>query len=277
MIEFLSSENLLKFFDFNEQGYVYFILAFLIYLAVFLLLVWISIGIYVFVDLRRRGVRFFWALIGGLLAFLFNFPALVVYVILRPDKTKDEAEWEELERLFISQDVEGHKVCMGCGEVVKPEHLFCPGCGLQYRSHCECGEIIDNEWRFCPYCKRENLSYQNIATAIEGQQLKTKETKKEVTKTPSPKPTRQISFKSYTTKAVGVFVGMKNAVKNMIKKISIPKRNFSGINKTYKNVANKFTTTDTKKQKIENQTQKKHNKQKKKSSKKSKRKGKKKK
>lgn len=241
MIQFLSSENLLNFFDFNEQGYVYFILAFAVYVILFLLLVWIAMGIYVFMDLRKRGKGFLISILGGLVVFIFNLPGLIVYLILRPNKTSEEQEWEELERLFISQDVDGHKVCSGCRSVVKPEHLFCPSCGLQYRSRCECGELIDNEWRFCPYCKRENLSFNVISAAQQNKKLESdfnspKELKGETKKVEPDRSEPKVSYVVIVKHYLG---RIGKSVKTVVSKISVPKIRMPKFKKKYLNVANR--------------------------------------
>jgi RNA polymerase subunit RPABC4/transcription elongation factor Spt4 len=46
--------------------------------------------------------------------------------------------------------------CGQCGEIVEPDHVYCPNCGekTSQLAFCECGEELRSDWSFCPACGR---------------------------------------------------------------------------------------------------------------------------
>jgi len=61
-------------------------------LGIFLLLFWICICIWVYFDVRTRYKRRITALLVTLFVLIFNIPALIIYVVLRPEHTKEEIQ-----------------------------------------------------------------------------------------------------------------------------------------------------------------------------------------
>ena len=59
-------------------------------LGIFLILFWICICIWVFFDVRTRYKRRITAILVTLFVLIFNIPALIIYVVLRPEHTKEE-------------------------------------------------------------------------------------------------------------------------------------------------------------------------------------------
>jgi len=59
-------------------------------LGIFLFLFWICISIWVYFDVRTRYKRRITAILVTLFVFIFNIPALIIYVVLRPEHTKEE-------------------------------------------------------------------------------------------------------------------------------------------------------------------------------------------
>jgi Arc/MetJ-type ribon-helix-helix transcriptional regulator/RNA polymerase subunit RPABC4/transcription elongation factor Spt4 len=46
--------------------------------------------------------------------------------------------------------------CGQCGEIVAPDHVYCPNCGekTSQLAFCECGDELRSDWAFCPTCGR---------------------------------------------------------------------------------------------------------------------------
>jgi Arc/MetJ-type ribon-helix-helix transcriptional regulator/RNA polymerase subunit RPABC4/transcription elongation factor Spt4 len=46
--------------------------------------------------------------------------------------------------------------CGQCGEIVDPDHVYCPNCGEKTAqlAFCECGDELRSDWAFCPACGR---------------------------------------------------------------------------------------------------------------------------
>jgi len=61
-------------------------------LGIFLLLFWICICIWVYFDVRTRYKRRITAILVTLFVLIFNIPALIIYVVLRPEHTKEEIQ-----------------------------------------------------------------------------------------------------------------------------------------------------------------------------------------
>lgn len=59
-------------------------------LGIFLILFWICICIWVYFDVRTRYKRRITAILVTLFVLIFNIPALIIYVVLRPEHTKEE-------------------------------------------------------------------------------------------------------------------------------------------------------------------------------------------
>lgn len=61
-------------------------------LGIFLILFWICICIWVYFDVRTRYKRKLTAILVTLFVLIFNIPALIIYVVLRPEHTKEEIQ-----------------------------------------------------------------------------------------------------------------------------------------------------------------------------------------
>lgn len=59
-------------------------------LGIFLALFWLCICIWVYFDVRTRYKRRITAILVTLFVLIFNIPALIIYVVLRPEHTKEE-------------------------------------------------------------------------------------------------------------------------------------------------------------------------------------------
>lgn len=165
------NDKLLDFFAFNQDGYVfYFFIA-----GVYLLIMFLAFGIYAFVDSRKRGVNTVIALIIGIVVLIFNIPALILYLILRPSKTKAENEWEELERKFLSHEVDDFISCDACNTILSADDLYCLNCGKQHRAKCSCGKLIESNWAYCPQCGKSSIYYKKVKRDVRAEQLELEE------------------------------------------------------------------------------------------------------
>ncbi|HYF79766.1 MAG TPA: zinc ribbon domain-containing protein [Symbiobacteriaceae bacterium] len=89
---------------------------------------WVSVAWWVFVDARRRGQN---ALAWGVLALMTNLVGAAVYVAARPDT----------------------QPCHTCGSEVEATFSYCPYCGDQLHRTCNtCRTQIKPAWRYCPAC-----------------------------------------------------------------------------------------------------------------------------
>lgn len=121
----------------------------------FLIVVWIALIAWTFLDARRRiEDPVLVACATG--ASLFPFVGSIVYSILRPPEFLDDARERELEirasELRVKQLEE--QSCPNCGYPIERTYLRCPNCRARVKDPCEnCEKPIDPRWVMCPYCE----------------------------------------------------------------------------------------------------------------------------
>jgi hypothetical protein len=116
----------------------------------YVFLLWAVIIIWVARDVVARTKNLFFQTFALLLVTFLNFFGLLLYLILRPQKTLAERYYEDLEQktLATSDDL-----CTGCGREVGLNFRFCPGCGAEARVPCHhCKKLIGKLWTACAYC-----------------------------------------------------------------------------------------------------------------------------
>ena len=80
-------------------------------------------------------------------------PGLLLYFILRPQRTLGEAYVESLEEEAWRRSVADVNVCPSCQQNIEPDYLFCPWCQARLRRTCpRCERPILLRWKLCPYC-----------------------------------------------------------------------------------------------------------------------------
>jgi Double zinc ribbon len=124
-------------------------------LLLFLVVVWIALVVWTFLDARRR-IRDPVLVACATGASLFPFVGTVVYSILRPPEFIEDAHERELEiraaELRLKQLEE--QSCSNCGYPIERNYLRCPNCRTRVKDPCEsCGKPIDPRWTICPYCE----------------------------------------------------------------------------------------------------------------------------
>jgi len=123
--------------------------------VLFLVVVWIALIAWTFLDARRRiEDPVLVACATG--ASLFPYVGTVVYSILRPPDFLEDARERELEiraaELRVRQLEE--QSCSNCGHPIERTYLRCPSCRARLKDPCEsCQKPIDPRWTVCPYCE----------------------------------------------------------------------------------------------------------------------------
>ena len=142
---------LLALFGITDEGLNLFVNLVLLFLVV----VWIALVAWTFLDARRR-TRDPVLVACATAASLFPFVGTIVYAILRPPEFLEDARERELEiraaELRVRQ-LEEHS-CPNCGYPIERAYLRCPDCGARVKDPCEgCQKPIDPRWTICPYCE----------------------------------------------------------------------------------------------------------------------------
>jgi hypothetical protein len=123
--------------------------------VLFLVVVWIALIAWTFLDARRR-IKDPVLVACATGASLFPFVGSMVYSILRPPEFLDDARERELEirasELRVKQLEE--QSCPNCAYPIERTYLRCPNCRARVKDPCEnCEKPIDPRWVVCPYCE----------------------------------------------------------------------------------------------------------------------------
>jgi Double zinc ribbon len=123
--------------------------------VLFLVVVWIALIAWTFLDARRR-IQDPVLVACATGASLFPFVGSIVYSILRPPEFLDDARERELEirasELRVKQLEE--QSCPNCAYPIERTYLRCPNCRARVKDPCEnCEKPIDPRWVVCPYCE----------------------------------------------------------------------------------------------------------------------------
>ena len=121
----------------------------------FLVVVWIALIAWTFLDARRR-IKDPVLVACATGASLFPFVGSIVYSILRPPEFLEDAKERELEirasELRVRQLEE--QSCPNCAYPIERSYLRCPNCRARVKDPCEnCEKPIDPRWVVCPYCE----------------------------------------------------------------------------------------------------------------------------
>lgn len=124
-------------------------------LVLMLVVVWLALIVYTYLDARRRISDPF--LVGcATLASFIPYLGTAIYAIVRPPEFLEDAHERELEieaaELRVRQLKEAS--CPGCGFPIERNYLRCPQCQRRLKDPCRsCGKPVDRRWALCPYCE----------------------------------------------------------------------------------------------------------------------------
>ncbi len=119
----------------------------------YLLALWFVLAVWTFRDIETRSRSVVTQVFSTLLVVLFWVPGLLLYRLLRPNETLDEAYQRSLEEEYLIQDLEELPLCPSCNHFVEDDFQICPHCNTQLREPCSsCERLIDLRWEVCPYC-----------------------------------------------------------------------------------------------------------------------------
>jgi RNA polymerase subunit RPABC4/transcription elongation factor Spt4 len=119
----------------------------------YLAVLWFVTIVWTFRDIESRSRNVVTQVFATLLAILFPFIGIPLYLILRPKDTLDGAFQRSLEEEYLLQDLEELPLCPSCQHFVEDDFVLCPHCHTQLRDACpSCARLVDLRWTVCPYC-----------------------------------------------------------------------------------------------------------------------------
>ena len=111
----------------------------------FLAALWIALVIWTYRDIRTRARDPLVQTLATLLVAVLSLPGILVYLILRPQRT--------LEEEALLQALEDLPLCPGCERRVKDDWQVCPNCHTKLKKNCEnCNKLMELPWNICPFC-----------------------------------------------------------------------------------------------------------------------------
>lgn len=117
---------------------------------VYIFVLWAALVIWVARDSVGRSKNLVFQVFVILLAIILNIFGVLVYLIIRPQKTLAEKYHEELEHKALA---ESEELCPSCDKALPLQFQFCPHCGEEARKHCKkCRKLVSKNWSVCPYC-----------------------------------------------------------------------------------------------------------------------------
>lgn len=198
----MNLENIiLDFFDFvGNIDFNMFGTLFIVALVVF----WLVIIGWVWVDSSERTSKKGLKIGYILLVIFFNIFGLIIYLIIRPSETIEEIYWEDLERRYLKYETSELGDCPRCGSQLYPGYVFCTNCGYRLKVKCpQCGVLIDKDHVFCEYCGfkiKERATVQEEHPTVKVMEEQITATKREAEKTVESKMTKYKTGNSFVVK-----------------------------------------------------------------------------
>jgi hypothetical protein len=138
-----------------------------IILISYLLIVWVAMVLWTYRDIQMRTQDRLVQIMSVLFVGVFNLPGLILYLLLRPADTMDEAYAKELEAQAFITDLQRTDACPACRRRIENDFVACPYCAATLREPCaSCGRNLAMSWVSCPYCAAERTAAPAVARGV---------------------------------------------------------------------------------------------------------------
>ena len=128
----------------------------------YLIATWFVLIVWTFRDIESRSKNVVTQVFSTLLSVFFWIPGVLLYMILRPKETLDEAYQRSLEEEYLLQDLQELPLCPTCSHFVHDDWQLCPHCNTQIKEPCHnCGKLVDLRWDICPYCGEQQEAHES--------------------------------------------------------------------------------------------------------------------
>ena len=117
---------------------------------------WFALIVWTYRDIEQRSRSVVTQIFSTLLSVLFFVPGALLYLVMRPRETLDEAFQRSLEEEYLLQDLEDLPRCHSCHRAIESDWIICPSCHTELRHECpNCAHLVRVTWDICPYCATE--------------------------------------------------------------------------------------------------------------------------
>ena len=112
-----------------------------------------GLTLWTFRDIRARSRDILVQILATVMVGVIPIAGILVYFMLRPRETLQEAYVRALEEESLLSSIEHQEFCPTCGRRVDQDMQWCPSCHTKLRKACgNCGKAIHLAWDMCPYC-----------------------------------------------------------------------------------------------------------------------------
>jgi len=135
---------------------------------VFLVVVWLSLILWTFRDIRRRTRDPLIRILSVIVSAVLFIPGALIYLLLRPPLTLEEEYQKNLEEEALMQSLDEIALCPGCSRRIQPDWMVCPSCRTKLKKKCtHCGKAIDQSWDICPFCEAPAAGFHRTTTGLD--------------------------------------------------------------------------------------------------------------
>ncbi len=127
---------------------------------IYVFVLWAALVIWVARDSVSRSKSLVFQVFVILLVIILNIFGLLIYLIIRPQKTLIEKYHEDLEHKALAENEE---FCPKCEKPLPLSFQFCPHCGEEVRKHCKkCHKLVSKSWSTCAYCGAKRSTQRSL-------------------------------------------------------------------------------------------------------------------
>ncbi len=200
--------------DFNMFSFI---------LGAMILIFWLIMVGWVWVDSAERTSKKTARAIYILLVVFLNIPGLIIYLIVRPSETIEEIYWADLERRYLKYETAELGDCPKCGHQLLPGFVFCTNCGYRIKRKCHgCGVLISKDHKYCEFCGaqiRERAAVQEQYPDIKVMEEQIQATKEHATQTVESKRTKYKTGRTFVVKLGEAILGIISQIKEKVKTV----------------------------------------------------------
>ncbi len=123
-------------------------------LIAYAVILWLGSIVWAYRDIRARTPDGWTQAVSVALVVVFNLPGLLLYLVLRPHETLNDAYERRMEAEALRRDMQqAQATCPACQHAVQDDYLVCPNCRTRLREACSnCSRPLEMSWAACPFC-----------------------------------------------------------------------------------------------------------------------------
>lgn len=169
--------------------------------VMWLVLLWLSIIVWVYRDIRDRTRDLGLQVLAVFVVMMFfpglNIPGLALYLMMRPRETLEEAYSRSLEEEALLREIGDEGVCPSCRRFVERAWRACPYCRTPLKDVCvKCSELLSFSWVTCPYCGTDRKGAATVTAISDKPSETTEEPESDGAQEAATTPRRRTAAKS---------------------------------------------------------------------------------